>query len=285
MITRGLASEDRQAPRVGHGERWNGGSSGGVAGQGIDRVALPVALRHGGVDDAVLDREARVVEHDAELLGDAGDDGAVQVRVPRGVGRREADRGDVAVVDALRARRGLLELGNLPALHEREQFRCGPAGDLDAQEGVPVVALAVAYDTTPGLAEDELRREQLVQRELVGGLGVAAELRADEDVRSSRALGDEEDALLGADRFDGGVELRLGGPHLRVADDPEGVVDVVRDVQDVEDCESGAHCFGVHGFASQAMFHRLGANRKPSIIITSIQYKVNGKTIIISSTQ
>lgn len=96
----GLASEDWQAPGVGHGERWNGEPSGRV-GDLVDRVTLAVALRHGGVHDVVLDLEVPVVECDAELLGDGGDARAVQCAVARRALRREADDRAASAVGVL----------------------------------------------------------------------------------------------------------------------------------------------------------------------------------------
>lgn len=241
----------------------------------VDRVVGAVVLRHRGVREMLLDREAPVLQHDAELLGDLGGLLAVQLDVARRARQGEADAGDVPTVGVLLDHGELCDDAVLlEAVELRDHRRCGPAGHVDAQEGVDVVAV-LADHVAPRLTEGELRCDELEQRRLVLRRRGAVEVHVDDGVAVLDVLGDAVDAAQVADRLDGGAQVVLRHGHARVAHDAERVVGLVPHVQDGDRLDGALGCCCVHGYSPLTCGMSTGVDRVTKWILTLYFLYVN----------
>lgn len=128
-----------------------------------------------------------------------------------------------------------------------------------------MLAVVLADDTAPGAAQDEPGCELPTQLGLpVVDVGrVLVELHGDREVVTLRgSLAGVEDALARPDCLHGRGQFGLRCAHFGRADDPQRGAGDVLDVQDVELTEGEGCPDRIHGFASQAMAHRLGADGK-----------------------
>lgn len=224
-----------------------------------------VARGHRGVDQVVLRAELRVGDPHVEPLGDLGHLLADPLRVARHGGGREGDERP-AVVVRVRRRRELRDRRD--AGHPRDDTLGGPGGHVQAHEGVAVLTRLRTDDLGEGGGGEVARADGVVQCGLLGVGGVVVVVDAEDEVTVvlSRALPNAADAAIGGlDRTCDRGQLGLRQAQLRATDDEHLGAAVPRlDVQDVERaaCSPGLGSAGVHGSASRATVHRLGADGK-----------------------
>lgn len=148
-----------------------------------------IALWHAGVREIVLDREALVIEHDAEFPGDYDGHGAVRRRIAcRRLLHREADGGGPSAISVVLVRRELSDRVDCAELLDHPY--CESLIYFEAQDGVDVLAILASNDGAPGPAADVPRREDLVCRELLGVGCATAEYHVDDNVGTLGVLTD-----------------------------------------------------------------------------------------------